>query len=191
MEAACAAFGALREPTGYGCVAPTPEAVDRIEAISGLLERGYMRIEAAYVQDGRTVTGVLDHELRAHLLGQEAVAVGVESVTIRGVLYGLEDRPSETREKRTFGGRVLDDAGEVWTVRFRQDQVDLARELWRKVVELTGNARYSRTRGPALHVETGRVIATPDWQQALVRYRGAWKDLYRGMSFEQIVSDLR
>lgn len=191
MEAACAAFGALREPTGDVGVVSAPEAVDRIEAMSGLLERGYTRIEAAYVQDGRTLTGVLDHELRAHLLSRAAAAVAVERVTIRGVLYGLEDRPSETREKRTFGGRALDDAGEVWTVRFRQDQVDLARELWRKTVELTGSARYSRARGPALHVETGRVIATPDWQQAMARYHGAWKDLYRGISFEQIVSDLR
>jgi hypothetical protein len=191
MEAACVTLAALRDPTGYVGFVPAPGAVDRIEAMSGLLERGYARIEVAYVQDGRSVTGVLDHELRARLLSQEAASVGVESVTIRGVLYSLEDRPSETREKKTFSGRLLDDAGEVWTARFRQEQVDLARDLWRKVIELSGNARYSRTRGPVLHVETGKVIDTPDWQQALVRYRGAWRDVYRGRSFEQIVSDLR
>ena len=191
MEAACAAFVALLEPTGYVGIVPAPGAIDRIEAMSGLLERGYARIEAAYVQDGRSVTGVLDHELRARLLSQEAAAVGVESVTIRGVLYSLEDRPSDTREKKTFGGRLLDDAGEVWTTRFRQEHVDLARGLWRKAVELSGTARYSRTRGPVLHVEMGKVIDSPDWQQALARYRGAWKDVYRGKSFEQIVSDLR
>ena len=191
MEAACAALAKLREPSGYAGVVPTPVAVDRIEAMSVLLKRGYSRIETSYVHDGRTVTGVLDHELRARLLGQEAIAIGVDEVTIRGILYSIEDRPSEVREKRTFGGRLLDEVGDIWIVRFRQEQVDLARELWRKTVELTGHARYATARAPMLYVESGRAIGTPDWQQALMRYRGVWKDLYRDLSFEQIVADLR
>jgi len=134
---------------------------------------------------------VRNHELRARLRSQQAATIGVEGVTIRGVLYSIEDKPSRARKKETFGGRLLDDAGEVWTLRFGQEHVDLARDLWRKAVELSGNARHSRTRGPVLHVDTGKVIDAPDWQKALVRYRGAWRDVYRGRSFEQIVSDLR
>jgi hypothetical protein len=191
MEAACGAFVALRDSTSHAGISPSRIAIDRIEAMSHLLERGYARIEATYVHEARSVTGVLDHELRAHLLSQEAAAVGVEGVTVRGVLYGLEDRPSEVREKRMFSGRLLDDAGEAWAVRFQQEQADMARAFWRKFVELRGNARYSRTRSPVLYVETGQIIDAKNWEQALIRYRGAWKDLYRGMSFEQIVSDLR
>ena len=191
MEAACALIASLRDSPGHAAVVPTPAAVERIGAMSVLLERGYSRIETSYLHDGRTVTGVLDHERRARVLAQEATAISVEGVTTRGILYSIEDRPSEVREKRTFGGRLLDEVGAVWIVRFRQEHVDLARDLWRKTVELTGQVRYAVARTPVLYVESGQAIGMPDWQLALARYRGAWKDLYRDVSFEQIVADLR
>ena len=191
IEMACGAFSALRDPHAYPDTLPVLGAAERVEAMGDLLDRGYARVEATYVADGREVTGVLDHELRARLVADQAGALTVEGVTIRGVLYGLEDRPSEAREKKLFNGDFLDEVGEPWAVRFKQEQADLARGLWKKSVQLTGTARYSKTRRPVLYVESGQIVEGKSWEQVLLRYRGAWKDLYQGMSFEQIMRDLR
>jgi hypothetical protein len=190
MELVCRSLVAIRNPETHRSELPGPDVADRIQRMGELLDRGYTSIEARYVRDDSEIVGVLDRDIHARLVA-DAAGAAVEGVTTRSVLFGLRDRPSQTHEKQTFGGDLIDEAGQHWAVRFDERQVDLARELWRRNVELTGRARYSRTRRPLLHVEAGRVVEHGDWEQALNKARGAWKELYRGEDFERVVSDLR
>jgi hypothetical protein len=133
---------------------------------------------------------VLDQEFRARFLADEATTLAVEGVSVRGVLFGLEDRPSD-REKRFFSGELMDEAGKAWSIRFKVQLADEARTLWRKAVELVGRARYSKMRRPVLYVEHGQLLAGGAWQEALTRHRGSWRRLYQGMSMDDILRDLR
>lgn len=189
LEDACKIFSALRTSTAIQ--PPVLSSIfDHLERIGSLLDRGYEKVEATYQADGRSLVGVLDQDVRARLLADEATALSVEGVTVRGLLYALEDRPSD-REKNFFSGLLLDEAGQVWGVRFRTDLVDDARNLWRRTVELTGRARYSKMRRPILYVEQAQPISETSWQDALARHRGKWSRLYAGMSIDDILRDLR
>lgn len=189
LEDACQLFSVLHG--SESSQSPVLSSViDHVERIGSLLDRGYERVVATYESDNRSLTGILDQEVRAHLLADEATTLTVEGVTVRGLLYALEDRPSE-REKNFFIGSLVDEAGQVWGVRFRTDLVDDARGLWRRTVELSGRARYSKVRRPILYVEQAQAVSESSWQDALDRHRGKWSELYRGMSMDDILRDLR
>jgi hypothetical protein len=133
---------------------------------------------------------VIDESVRARLLSEQAGTVSVEDVVVRGTLFAIEDRPSE-RERQSFNGTLLDDSGQMWSVRFKQQDSDRARQLWKHYVQLKGSARYSMAKRPQINVEQGEISTVPSWEQALARLHGSWRDLYRGTSFEDAIRDLR
>ncbi len=191
FEEACRAFSVLRDPAIAPVSVLGPEAISRIGRMGTLLDHGYSHIEVAYVQDGQTLlTGTLDQELRGKILEEHGLTIHVEGVTVQGLLYQLEDRPS-AREKTSFNAELLDEAGKIWSVRFKQGDVERARQLWKRPVQLTGTASYSPVRRPLLLADGAEPVTAESWEQAIARYRGAWKDLYRGMSFDEIVEGLR
>jgi hypothetical protein len=187
MEEASRLFSLLRDATVPNV---PPELVVHIDHLGGLLDHGYNRIDVVYSHNGLIVKGVLDETLRAKLLSEQASAIAVEDVSVRGILFALEDRPTE-RERHVFSATLLDDAGQLWSVRFGRSDTDEARRLWRNKVELTGTARYSRARRPQLSVKRAQLLPETSWEEALARHHGAWKDLFRGTSFDDVVNDLR
>lgn len=189
LEDTCRVFSALRTET-VPALSLAPSVVDHIERVTELLDRGYSRIETTFNYNGQHLTGVVDHELRAYLVADEASALAVEDVSVRGLLFGLKDRPSE-RQKHFFSGDLLDEAGQTWGVRFRLAFADEARGLWRKPVELTGTARYSKIRRPVLFVERAAIAPETSWQAILSRVQGSWRGLYEGMSLDDILRELR
>jgi hypothetical protein len=190
LEDACRVFSLLSAVDAVRGPLVPPSVVDHIDRIGGLLDRGYEKVETTYLADGRSLVGVLDQEFRARFLADEATTLAVEGVSVRGFLFGLEDRPSD-REKRFFSGELMDEAGKAWSIRFNVQLADEARSLWRKSVELVGRARYSKMRRPVLYVEHGQMLAAGAWKEALTRHRGNWRRLYQGMSMDDILRDLR
>lgn len=190
VEEVCRAFSVLRDPDAYPVTHLTSTAVEHIDRMARLLDRGYEAIESTCEYDDVRVTGTIDAELRAALIADQVGGVTVDGVTVRGILYGLQDRPRE-REKEFFKGELSDEAGQAWAVRFPRESVDLARQFWRTRVELTGQARYTRVRRPVLFVSGGKAVHPEDWQTVLRQQRGAWRELFAGEPFDRIVDDLR
>lgn len=123
----------------------------------------------------------------------EAPELGIESITLYGRLRELRDKSRITDEENRghFWGELQEDSGRIWRIRFKDRDEGRVLKLFRKQVEVTGNATYFRTQAPRVDVAEIDEDAMPDYLVAYGRFNAAYRDIFRDRDTEDILDEAR
>jgi hypothetical protein len=121
----------------------------------------------------------------------ESELVHVEGVTIYGKLFDLRDRSKTDDLGPYIWGELRTDGGDVWRVRFDSRKAKEITGLFTKQVQLSGNAIYSKTRNPQLHVENFVEDEPKNYVAAFDELEGADADLYGSENLEHLMREVR
>lgn len=123
----------------------------------------------------------------------EAPEVGIEAITLYGRLRELRDKSRTTDEenKGHFWGELQEDGGRIWRIRFKDRDETGVLQLFRKQVEVTGNATYFRTQAPRVDAAEIDEDVMPDYLAAYERFNSAYRDVLGDRDTEEILDEAR
>jgi len=156
---------ALRAPRKPDAIAPpaTAKIINRLDRIafvhqkSGADTKLAMSIPKAFRTDlapqaKKTVT--FGGAAIKNIVAMREPTFTEHGVTLYGRLVELKDRTQIEREGGTFWGELRRDNGDRWRIQFNERDQKTAVPLFRKQVEVTGDAYYYQARHPKLVAST-------------------------------------
>jgi hypothetical protein len=114
----------------------------------------------------------------------------IESVMLYGKLQKLSDF-READEGDHFWGRIREDNGKVWRVRFAMQDLASVQKLFTKQVAVSGTAAYFKTRSPRIEVSTIQAEKPRDYLAALKHMQTQYSKFFAGRTSEAILGDVR
>lgn len=121
-----------------------------------------------------------------------AADMTVEQLTLYGKLRELKDRTKEPDEEgKGFWGELVTDGGETWRIWFTNADLDKVLPLFRKQVEITGDATYFKAYNPRLIARTFRKDEDRDYLAAFDRYEGSDAKEFGDTDVEELLKELR
>ncbi|MFB3918379.1 MAG: hypothetical protein ACE14M_16740 [Terriglobales bacterium] len=121
----------------------------------------------------------------------ESETVRVDGITIYGKLFDLRDRSKTDDLGEYIWGELRTDGGEVWRVRFDSRHAKDVADLFSKQVKVVGDAVYSKTRNPQLHILKFSEDDARDYLAAFDELEGADADLYGSDNLEDLMNEAR
>lgn len=124
----------------------------------------------------------------------EAPEVGIEAITLYGRLRELRDKSrtiTDEENKGHFWGELQEDSGLIWRIRFKDRDESKVLNLFRKQVEITGNATYFRTQAPRVDAADIDEDVMPDYVAAYERFNAAYRDVFGDRDTEDILDEAR
>ena len=166
----------------------------RLPRISEIQRENRTELHLALSQNHHVVNrSKLGERGRETLKRFEAPEVGIEAITLYGRLRELRDRSKTTDEENRghFWGELQEDGGRIWRIRFKDRDESKALKLFRKQVEVTGNATYFRTQAPRVDADDIDEDVMPDYLAAYERFNSAYRDVLGNRETEDILDDAR
>jgi len=121
-----------------------------------------------------------------------AADMTVEQLTLYGKLRELKDRTKEPDEEgKGFWGELVTDGGETWRIWFINADLDRVLPLFRKQVEITGDATYFKAYNPRLIARTFRKDVDRDYLAAFDKYEGSDAKEFGDTEVEELLRELR
>ena len=100
----------------------------------------------------------------------------------------MKDKSLEFLEDSTgFWGELRVDNGDRWRIKFRPGLESYASSMFRKQVEVQGEAHYFKTRSPRLDAERIGLDETRDYEAAFDELFGIDKEQLVGISLEEML----
>jgi len=103
----------------------------------------------------------------------------------------LRDRSKAEEGGKHFWGELLLDNGDIWRLRFDTGDAERATGLFRKQVEVSGEATYFAANYPSLRVQRIDEDKPRDYLAAFDELHGSDKDLYGNEDLDALVKEMR
>jgi hypothetical protein len=176
----------------------TPEYAEpilrRLPRVSEIQREDRTELHLALTQNRQVInSSKLGERGRETLKRFEAPEVGIESITIYGKLRELRDKSRTTDDENRghFWGELHEDSGRIWRIRFKDRDESKVLNLFRKQVEITGNATYFRTQAPRVDAADIDEDIMPDYVAAYERFNAAYRDVFGDRDTKDILDEAR
>ena len=165
----------------------------RMPKVSQIQETDHTELHLTLRQNNRIINSAKFGEKGRETLKRfEAPEVGIEAISLYGKLRELRDQSrGDDDSNGHFWGELLEDSGRVWRIRFRDSQQKKVLDLFRKQVQITGDATYFRTKTPRVDALDVDEDATPDYLAAYERFNEAYKDVLEEKDVEAVIDEVR
>lgn len=168
------------------------QVLRRLPRVSEIQEQDKTELHIALVQNRQIIKKTKFGERgREALRAMESAELFVEAVTLYGKLRELKDFSKDDSESGHFWGDLVEDNGRKWRVCFKDSDLKTVLPLFRKQVNIFGDATYFKTKIPRLDALRIAEEITPDYVSAFDRFREAYSGVFGDQDPEEIINRTR